>query len=543
MESTPLEASQRRRGLAGWLGDRRVSTKILGAVLVVATIGTGVSSFAVLEMAAINRSTNDVYNGSLQLQTIAEVRNTFNRVRIDSLNHFLTDDADVQAEAEKALATDLRTLADAEARYKKFELGPIRNAAIAEFDTAWSQYVSVLNGRLLPLSRAGKDDQVAEIRKSEIDPLVGQARKALDTVSAQTIVVAQEDKDAAQSAFDTARTLVITLIISGLVVGVLAALGIARLITKPLARCVRVLMSIRDGNLTARTGLTGKDEVGALAQALDTSTEAMAGMVRQMAANAHQVAAASEELSAVSVQMSSAAEETSAQAGTVSSAAGMVSQNVQTVAAGADEMGVAIREIATSATEAATVSSQAAQTAQRTNEVVAKLGQSSAEIGNVIKLITAIAEQTNLLALNATIEAARAGEMGKGFAVVASEVKDLAQETARATDDISRRIGAIQGETEHAVVAIGEIAGVTVRINDHAATIAAAVEEQTATTNEMVRSVAEASASADDIAGNIAGVAEAADATAAGATETQATAQELARMAAEMNRTIAVYHV
>ncbi|MDY7088735.1 MAG: methyl-accepting chemotaxis protein, partial [Actinomycetota bacterium] len=541
--STPLEATQRRRGLAGWLGDRRVSTKILGAVLVVATIGTGVSSFAVVEMAAINRSTNDVYNGSLQLQTIAEVRNTFNRVRIDSLDHFLTDDAEVQAEAEKTLAADLQTLADAEARYKKFELGPIRNAAIAEFDTAWSQYVSVLNERLLPLSRAGKDDQVAKIRKSEIDPLVGQARKALDTLSAQTIVVAQEDKDAAQSAFDTARTLVITLIISGLVVGVLAALGMARLITKPLARCVKVLLSIRDGNLTARTGLTSKDEVGALAQALDTSTEAMAGMVRQMAANAHQVAAASEELSAVSVQMSSAAEETSAQAGTVSSAAGMVSQNVQTVAAGADEMGVAIREIATSATEAATVSSEAAQTAQRTNGVVAKLGQSSAEIGNVIKLITAIAEQTNLLALNATIEAARAGEMGKGFAVVASEVKDLAQETARATDDISRRIGAIQAETEQAVVAIGEIAGVTLRINDHAATIAAAVEEQTATTNEMVRSVAEASASADDIAGNIAGVAEAADATATGATETQATAQELARMAAEMNRTIAVYHV
>ncbi|MDY7091194.1 MAG: MCP four helix bundle domain-containing protein, partial [Actinomycetota bacterium] len=106
MESTPLEATQRRRGLAGWLGDRRVSTKILGAVLVVATIGTGVSSFAVVEMAAINRSTNDVYNGSLQLQTIAEVRNTFNRVRIDSLNHFLTDDAEVQAEAEKTLAAD-----------------------------------------------------------------------------------------------------------------------------------------------------------------------------------------------------------------------------------------------------------------------------------------------------------------------------------------------------------------------------------------------------------------------------------------------------
>ncbi|MET0419522.1 MAG: methyl-accepting chemotaxis protein, partial [Actinoplanes sp.] len=209
----------------------------------------------------------------------------------------------------------------------------------------------------------------------------------------------------------------------------------------------------------------------------------------------------------------------------------------------ADEMGVAIREIATSATQAASVSAQAATTAERTNEIVAKLGQSSAEISGVVKLITSIAEQTNLLALNATIEAARAGEMGKGFAVVASEVKDLAQETARATEDISRRVEAIQNETGQAVAAIGEITQVTARINDHAATIAAAVEEQTATTNEMSRSIAEAASSANDIAGNITGVAEAANATATGATETQATAQELARMAEELHRTISVYRV
>ncbi|MEU8816716.1 methyl-accepting chemotaxis protein [Actinoplanes sp. NPDC048796] len=539
----PLETPERRGGLIGWLNDRRVSTKILGGVLVVATIGTGVSSFAVAEMAQINRSTIDVYNGSLQLETIAEVRNAFNRVRIDSLNHFLTDDATVRADAEKSLAVDLKTLADAEDRYKSFELGPVRVAALADFDAAWSKYVSVLNGKLLPLSRAGQDDQVASVRQAEIDPLVARARKAMDALSAQTVKVANEDQAAAAAAYSTASKLVIALIVAGLLIGVLAALGIARLITKPLARCVAVLKSIRDGDLTARTNLVAKDEVGQLAEALDASTAATATMVRQVADNAHHVAAASAELSSVSVQMSSAAEETSAQAGTVSDAAGMVSANVSTVAAGADEMGVAIREIATSATEAASVASQAAQTAARTNEIVAKLGDSSAEIGNVIKTITAIAEQTNLLALNATIEAARAGEMGKGFAVVASEVKDLAQETARATDDISRRIGAIQSETQEAVLAIGEIAEVTVRINDHAATIAAAVEEQTATTNEMARSVAEASASADNIAGNIAGVAEAAGATATGATETQTTAQELAGMAAEMKRAIAVYKV
>jgi methyl-accepting chemotaxis protein len=543
MALTSQEAPGKRHGPGAWLADLRVSTKILIAVLVVATLGAGVSSFAVVEMARINSNTNEVYTGSLQLATIAEMRNAFNRARIDSLNHFLSDDAEVMATAEESLTTGLATLTDAENRYKAFALGPIRIAALAEFDQAWGQYVTVLNDRLLPLSRAGRDAEIAALRKAEIDPLVAQAREAMDALSEQTIVKAQEQKGAAQDAYSTGRTTVVLLIVVGFVLGVAVAMGIARLITKPLARCVQVLIAIRDGDLTVRALITGKDEVGVLAQALDTSTEAVAGMVRQVAENAHHVAAASEELSSVSVEMSSAAEETSAQAGTVSDAAGIVSQNVQTVAAGADEMGVAIREIATNATQAASVSAQAAQNAQRTNEIVAKLGQSSTEITSVVQTITAIAEQTNLLALNATIEAARAGEMGKGFAVVAAEVKDLAQETARATDDITRRIGAIQDDTDQAVVAIGEITEVTARINDYAATIAAAVEEQTATTNEMTRSVTEASTSAADIAGNIVNVAQAADATAAGATQTQTTASELARMAEELHQTISVYRV
>jgi methyl-accepting chemotaxis protein len=543
MESRPRDELARGRGATGWLADRPVGTKILSAVLVVATIGVGVSSYAVANMAEINRGTDEVYAGTLQLETIAEMRNAFNRIRIDSLNHFLTDDPDVKAEAEKAIKTDRKALADAENRYKAYELGPERTAALAEFGEAWSEYVTLLDDTLLPLSREGRDGQVAKVRKEQVDPLVATARHDMDVLSQQTIAHAREVQQTEKAAYSTARSLVISLIVAGLVLGVLAALGIARLITRPLARCVKVLTAVHDGDLTMRTGLTGRDEVGVLARVLDESTESMARMVRQVADNAQHVAAASEELSAVSMQMSSAAEETSAQAGTVSAAASIVSQNVQTVAAGAGEMGEAIREIATSATQAAAVSTQAAETAERTNGIVAKLGKASAEISSVVQTITGIAEQTNLLALNATIEAARAGEMGKGFAVVASEVKDLAQETSRATDDITHRIGAIQKEADQAVLAIGDITEVIARINDYAATIAAAVEEQTATTNEMTRNVSEASASAEDIADTIAGVADAAGAAASGATETQSTAQELARMAEEMHQAIAVYKV
>jgi methyl-accepting chemotaxis protein len=190
--------------------------------------------------------------------------------------------------------------------------------------------------------------------------------------------------------------------------------------------------------------------------------------------------------------MGSSAEETSSQATLVSAASEQVSKSVQTVASGTEEMTASIREIAKNASEAARVASGAVKVAENTNQTISKLGDSSTEIGKVIKVITSIAQQTNLLALNATIEAARAGEAGKGFAVVANEVKELAKETAKATEDISQKIESIQGDTRHAVSAISEINGVISKINDYQNTIASAVEEQTATTSEISRNVNEA---------------------------------------------------
>jgi len=304
-----------------------------------------------------------------------------------------------------------------------------------------------------------------------------------------------------------------------------------------------VVDSAARGDLTRQIAVSGDDAIGKLGARLGQFFEDMRGNIQSIKENAVTLAGASEELSVNGREMINNADETAMQANAVSAASEQVTANMTTVSSGIDQMNSSIREIAKSASEASKVAQLAVNTAQVTSSRITKLRDSSVEIGNVVNVINSIAEQTKLLALNATIEAARAGEAGKGFAVVANEVKDLAKETADATDNISKRIEAIQADTTNAVDAIKEISNVINQINDISNTIASAVEEQTAVTSEIGRNVSESATGCGEIARSISAVANVAKGTTAGASNSQQAAVDLSKMAAELQQLVSHFIV
>lgn len=455
-------------------------------------------------------------------------------VRADVLQSLLWTGPKYEA-ALRDLTEHSSTLKQALAEVTKTNVATGVNAAVVAVTPAVDEYLRSA-GQIS--ERAGRDPAGARAAYPKFQVAFSDLEVQLPSVGDSLAKHAR-----AVAAGTTARRAEATrlLVGTGLGGGVLLALFgwfVSRSVTGPLQETVKVLEGLAEGRLDLHLDVDRKDEVGQMAVALNAAMGKLRETMSAMGNNAQGLASSSEELSAVSSQMTGSAEESATQANLVSAAAEQVSRNVQTVATGTEEMSASIREIAKSANDAAGVAAQAVRVAETTSATVAKLGQSSAEIGNVIKVINSIAEQTNLLALNATIEAARAGEAGKGFAVVANEVKELAQETSKATEDIGQRIQAIQADTEAAVAAISEISAIIAQINDTQSTIASAVEEQTATTNEMGRNVTEAATGSNDIAENITGVARSASDTTAAASSTSQAADELARMASDLQQLV-----
>jgi len=568
----PHPAGERR-------GNRSLRVRMIGAVLVASVTTVGVGAFGVNRMSELSAKADLVYaEGTVPVDALRtlqvdwwELQTHIARANIEALPPESRASSQEKATAAaQTLATDVQAAAglplssEAEAAYEQFADATSKYLAlvaqIQQMVTDAQQKGAAAAAQLAagpPLSaaaqRAVADQQaaaqaqvkasmqapIAEMNKLEVT-IVDSATAATAAASAAAAASAREARDA----YEAARTLTLIAIAVAVVLSLAIGLLIARSVRRPVQYMRDVLGQVADGDLTVRAGTVGGGaELGEMARSLDTTLDALGNLFGVINASTSRLADASTELNTAADAMAGNAQTAATQADQVVASAGAVAASVDTVATGSTQMESAIREIAHNATEAARVALQAVDVAEATTQTVGKLGDSSEEIATVIKLINGIAEQTNLLALNATIEAARAGEAGKGFAVVASEVKELAQETARATEDISKRVEAIQADTAGAVDAISRISTVIGEINDFQATIAAAVEEQTATTNEMNRNVAEAANGTQGIAAAISGLAAGTQETNQRVAEAQRAADDLARMSGELQEAVAQFRV
>jgi methyl-accepting chemotaxis protein len=401
---------------------------------------------------------------------------------------------------------------------------------------------------------------------AKLDEIVKQQLyKAIDPVSeaVEKLVVLQQSEAKAvfertSAAFDVSRIVMGVVILLAVGVIVFALSTVVRGVSRPLAEMTGAMTTLATGDLTAAIpGREKTDEIGEMAKAVQVFKDNMIETERLRAEQAKEqkrqldrakaietsvtkfeaavgevvrtVSAASTELQATAQAMAGTAEETTRQSTAVAAASEQTTQNVQTVASATEELSASISEISKQVTDSNRMTSDAATQARASNEQVQSLDAAAQKIGDVVKIINDIAGQTNLLALNATIEAARAGEAGKGFAVVASEVKALANQTAKATDEIAAQIRAIQEATQSSVQSIQGITTTIDKVNSTATAIASAVEEQGAATQEIARNVAQAAQGTQEVSRNIAGVNEAAGQTGTAAGQVLDAAQELSR--------------
>ncbi len=496
----------------------------------------------------------------------ARVKAQFSELRRRELSLALDRASDV-GEVRRLVEREVPQFRDAVRRVREVA-GPARREILDRLVPAAESYIAGLQRSLAAAERRDPDLSAVVMANRDairtVDRLTLELERAAQAASDR--VRAEAEADAAAKELLVIAGVVASLLLAALMVWLIGARGIAR----PVAESVARLRALAEGDTTTPIpGVGRKDEIGDLAAAMQTfrdkliaerereardraeaeakaaraakMAEATARFERETGGVVKAVASASTELEATASGLAAGAEETSRQATAVAAAAEQASANVQTVAAAAEELAASIREISRQVTESTRMAQEAVSEATRTNATVESLAAAAQKIGDVVRLINDIAGQTNLLALNATIEAARAGEAGKGFAVVASEVKNLASQTAKATDEIAAQIDAVQAEVGKVVEAIRAIGGTIEKISSVSASIAAAVEEQGAATAEIARNVQQAAQGTGVVSANIGSVQQVAQNAGADAAQVQKAAEELSRNAEELRRQVEAF--
>lgn len=535
--SSNYAARRQRGGLIQFWFDLATSRKILAgfSIAILGLIFVGIVSLDKLK--ANQKQLNFLVDDSLYAAGLTGKMNSrLQKMRHLSLKIATTQDAGSVGELDQEFSGHLDKFIEAFEAYKVTDIVGIEHivAGVENAIPAFREKTTAVRDQ----AKHGNFAAARAIVEEELGEPALALNDAVDALGAAQDELGATVASDARADYANSKGVLLSLIVGFSALSVAFGVLIAKSIVGPLSRAVSVLGEVAQGRLDVVLDVDSKDEVGSMATALNAALSQLRQAMSEIGSNARAAANASQDLTSVASAISTGAGASAIQLAEVATASSDVSVSVQSVAAGIEQMDSSIREIAQGAANASNVAVRAVQVTQTTKETVAQLGVSSDEIGNVIQAIAEIAAQTNLLALNASIESARAGDAGKGFAVVAGEVKDLAQETAKATEQIRERISRIQADTSQAISAIEQIGDIVQQINDGQSQIASAVEEQTATTREMSSSIVKGAQGTGTIAEDVSSLAQSAKKNQAGAEESSQAARKVANMAAAVQASI-----
>ncbi len=549
------------------MNDISVRTKTFTVFAFLSLLFAGISVLGINRLSVVNDSSTEIATFWMpRVVQVNTMNDTVSNFRILQSTHILATSEPDMAAAEKKM-DDLESGIATARRVYEATLSSVEGRALfTRFEQQWGQYLT-LHRQIVALSRRNENTAATALFRDAADKgfqEVGQALDAMIDHNNRGAAKANDDADAVYA--QSSSTLIVALVI-GIAVCLGGALMMIRGVSSPIGAMTEAMRRLAGGDKTTAIPFANRgDEIGAMATAVQVfkdglieadrlaaeqaaeqaaklrRTEAVERLIasfeEQVADALRNVAAAATELDTTAQSMAVTARQTNDQAANAAAAAEQTSANVQTVASAAEEMSSSIGEIGSQVTRSTGIAGQAVQEAGRTTDSVRGLADAAHRIGAVVQLITNIAGQTNLLALNATIEAARAGEAGKGFAVVASEVKQLANQTARATEDIVGQINGIRDATGEAVAAVRGISQTIAQVSRIASGIAAAVDQQSAATRDIARSVLQAADGAREVSGGMGEIRAGAGDTGAAADQLLAAAAGVANQSKELAREI-----